>query len=241
MIYIYLLEFKNNTYYIGKTNNIPRRIKEHNRKLFTDFNYSILDEVENKQWKFWEQYWICQFKAWNFTLLNKNKGGGGTRIGIKRSSECKNKISKSLSNRNITWGDKIKQNKIGIKYNKINPMPKYVINNLPKEEIIKEYTINKKSAENISLLYNVSTVTIINLLKQNGVILTKNKIDNNVKKIIIKEYKKHYNINNIIKQTGLSRITIKNYLQQWGVFIDQRKHVKNNKELQEQYLEKHKK
>jgi len=223
MIYIYLLEFKDNTYYIGKTNNVSRRIKEHIRKLSTTFNYVILDEIKNIDWKFWEQYWIEQFKAWGFILLNKNNGGGGTLNGIKRSEECKYKISKALSNRNITWNDKISQNKIGIKHNRIKLMPKHIIDILPKKDIIKEYTINHKSAEDISLIYNVSAVTIINLLKQNGIKPTKNKINNNIKQQIIKEYNKHYNINKLTTQFNLSRITIKNHLQQWGIFKDQRK------------------
>lgn len=223
MTYIYLLEFKDNTYYIGKTNNVLRRMKEHIRKASIDFNYVVLDEIENINWKFWEQYWIEQFKAWGFTLLNKNNGGGGTLTGIKRSEECKHKISIALSNRNITWGDKISQNKIGLKHNIINTMPKHIIDTLPKKDIIKEYTINHKSAKNISLLYNVSAVTIINVLKQNGINPTKNKIDSNTQQQIIKEYSEHYNINKLTTTFNLSKITIKNHLQQWGVFKDQRK------------------
>lgn len=223
MIYIYLLEIENNICYVGKTNDIKRRIKEHTRKLSTNFRYTILDEIKDKNWKFWEQYWIEQFKQWGFTLLNKNNGGGGTRAGIKRSEECKQKISMSLSNRTITWNDKISQNKIGTKYNRTNSMPKYIINKLPTQEIIKEYTVYHKSAEDISLIYGVSTVTIISLLKQNGIQPTKNKINDKIKQQIIKEYNKHYNINKLTTQFNLSKVTIKNHLQQWGVFKDQRK------------------
>lgn len=222
-MYIYLLEYNNDTYYIGKTNNIVRRIKEHTRKSSIEFSYIILDKTEDEYWKFWEQYWICQFKSWGFNLTNKNNGGGGTKAGIKRSKECKHKISIALFNRNITWNTKISQNKTGIKHNRINPMPKHVIDTLPKKDIIKEYTINNKSAEDISSLYNVSTVTIVNLLKQNGIKLTKNKINDNIKNQIIKEYNRHFNINKLTHQFNLSRITIKNHLQQWGVFKDQRK------------------
>ncbi len=222
-MYIYLLEYYNNTYYIGKTNNIARRIKEHIKNSSIEFKYIILDEVEDKQWKFWEKYWICQFKTWGFTLINKNNGGGGTRAGIKRSEECKNKISIALSNRNITWNNKISQNKTGIKHNRINPMPKHIIDTLPKDNIIKEYTLYHKTAKEISLLYKVSTVTITNLLKQNGIKPTKNKINNDIKQQIIKEYNKHYNINLLVPKFNLSRITIKNHLQQWGLFKDQRK------------------
>jgi hypothetical protein len=73
------------------------------------------------------------------------------------------------------------------------------------------------------LLYKVSTVTITNLLKQNGIKPTKNKINNDIKQQIIKEYNKHYNINLLVPKFNLSRITIKNHLQQWGLFKDQRK------------------
>jgi hypothetical protein len=222
-MYIYLLEYCNSTYYIGKTNDIVRRIKEHTKNSSIEFKHIILDEVEDKQWKFWEKYWICQFKTWGFALMNKNNGGGGTRAGIKRSEECKNKISIALSNRNITWNTKISQNKTGIKHNRINPMPKHIIDNLPKKDIIQEYTLNHKSAKDISLMYNVSTVTIINLLKQNNIQPTKNKINDDTKQQIIKEYNKHYNINILVPQFDLSRVTIKNHLQQWGVFKDQRK------------------
>ena len=34
-----------------------------------------MDEVED--WKFWESYWIEQFRCWGFKLENKNNGGGG--------------------------------------------------------------------------------------------------------------------------------------------------------------------
>jgi DNA-binding CsgD family transcriptional regulator len=223
MIYIYLLEFKDNTYYVGKTNNVLRRMKEHTRKLSIDFNYTVLDEIENINWKFWEQYWICQFKAWGFKLENKNNGGGGTVAGIERSKDCKHKISISLSNRNITWGNKITQSKTGLKHNRINLMPKHIIDTLPKNKIIEEYTVYHKSAEDISLIYNVSTVTILNLLKQNNIKPTKNKIDGLLKEQIINEYNKHYNVNIIAQLFGLSRITIKNHIQQWNMFKDQRK------------------
>lgn len=218
MTFIYLLEFKNNTYYIGKTNNVIRRIREHNKKSSLKFDYIILDEVEN--WKFWESYWIEQFKQWGFILLNKNNGGGGPGF---HTGESKKKISIRLSKRKITWNDKMSQNRKGIKHNRIKPMPKHIIDTLPKDEIIKEYTLGNKSADYISSLYNVSTVTILNLLKQNGIKPTKNKINDDIKQQIINDYKDHYNINKISSKFNISRITIKNHLKVWGLFKDQRK------------------
>jgi len=38
----------------------------------------IIDEVDIKEWIFWEQYWICQFKAWGFNLVNETIGGEGS-------------------------------------------------------------------------------------------------------------------------------------------------------------------
>ncbi len=208
MTYIYLIEYENYTYYIGKTNNIFRRIKEHTKKSPLKFKYIILDEVED--WKYWESYWIEQFTCWGFSLLNKNKGGGGPEFHTK---ESKKKISTRLSKRKVTWSNKISQNKTGIKHNRIKSMPKHIIDTLPKNDIIEEYTLNNKSAEYISSLYNVSIVTILNLLKQNGIKPTKNKINDILKQQIIEEYKDHYNINKISYKFNLSRVTIKNHLQ----------------------------
>ena len=77
MINIYYLEKDNIPFYIGKTNNPTLRLRNHKKKLGIAIDLIVIDIVENKQWKFWEQYWICQFKAWGFKLKNKNNGGGG--------------------------------------------------------------------------------------------------------------------------------------------------------------------
>ena len=42
-----------------------------------DVILEVIDEVEENEWIFWEQWWIELFNSWNITLLNKNKGGGG--------------------------------------------------------------------------------------------------------------------------------------------------------------------
>ena len=218
MIYIYLLEFNDNTYYIGKTNNIERRIKEHSHN-FPNFIYFVLDFQPEDEWKFWEKHYISLFKSWGSNLQNKNNGGGGPNL---VDIITKNKISNSLLNREITWANKISNAKIGKKYNIINMSPKYILNQLPKDEIINKYYFGKSSIK-IANEYNVSVGTIINLLKQNNIILTKNKINDSLKDEIINEYLIHYNLKDLILKFNLSKITIKNHLQQWGVFIDQRK------------------
>ena len=77
MINIYILERNEIPFYVGKAKNAVRRQHKHYLTFGTDIKMEIIDIVEDKQWKFWEQYWICQFKAWGFELENKNGGGGG--------------------------------------------------------------------------------------------------------------------------------------------------------------------
>lgn len=77
MINIYILERNGIPFYVGKAKNAVRRQHKHYLIFGTNIKMEIIDIVEDKQWKFWEQYWICQFKAWGFKLENKNNGGGG--------------------------------------------------------------------------------------------------------------------------------------------------------------------
>lgn len=38
---------------------------------------TLVDEVPHDEWKFWEKYWISQFKTWGFKLINYLEGGNG--------------------------------------------------------------------------------------------------------------------------------------------------------------------
>jgi hypothetical protein len=95
-IKIYLVENcygDHNKVYIGKT--INNRKKDHKRTYGSQIHYSEIDGIStlNKEdWKFWESYWIEQFKQWGFKVLNKNQGGGGP---ITHSIESRNKISQN--------------------------------------------------------------------------------------------------------------------------------------------------
>jgi hypothetical protein len=73
--YIYILEKDHIPFYVGKTKHPIRRKHKHYQTYGNNIELIILDEV--KDWKYWESYWIEQFKVWGFNLLNKNKGGGG--------------------------------------------------------------------------------------------------------------------------------------------------------------------
>jgi hypothetical protein len=112
MISIYLL-FENNTpVYIGKTNKPNRRIREHRIKFSKDVFLEVIDEVEEDEWIFWEQWWIEVFNSWNIKLSNKNKGGGGPEwqtdsakqlIGNKQKGIKKPTVSNKLKGQKINW------------------------------------------------------------------------------------------------------------------------------------------
>jgi len=94
-------------FYVGKAKNIFRRKHKHSQKYGNNIKIKLLDEVED--WKYWESYWIEQFKVWGFKLLNQNEGGGGPsqyteesklKMRKPRKIGTGEKISKSLIERN---------------------------------------------------------------------------------------------------------------------------------------------
>ena len=80
-----------NKVYIGKTKG--SRKSSHVRKFGKQIEYTYIDEVSSLSKTYWkplETFWIQQFKAWGFEVLNKNDGGGGPEF---VSESVKNKIS----------------------------------------------------------------------------------------------------------------------------------------------------
>jgi hypothetical protein len=75
MVKIYILEKNGVPFYVGKAKNEVRRKHKHRQTYGIDIELVVIDKVED--WKYWESYWMEQFKQWGFTLLNQNKGGGG--------------------------------------------------------------------------------------------------------------------------------------------------------------------
>lgn len=82
--------------YIGQSGNIKERyspnFKEYNKSYKTNWITSlskenllpileIIDEVPKSEWKFWEKYWISQFRTWGFKLVNRTEGGDGVSPG----------------------------------------------------------------------------------------------------------------------------------------------------------------
>lgn len=93
IIYTLTDPFTNNIRYIGKTvRSLNQRLSEHikysiNKSTYKDcWIYNLdckgikpvieeLDIVDEKDWQFWEQYWISQVRNWNFSLTNSTNGG----------------------------------------------------------------------------------------------------------------------------------------------------------------------
>jgi len=107
-IYVLIDPITNLVRYVGKTDDIKIRLKEHIRKakyskthknnwinslLNKGLNPIIetIDKIPNNEASFWEIYWIEQFKAWGFNLTNIAIGGLGGNLG----SEVNKKISES--------------------------------------------------------------------------------------------------------------------------------------------------
>lgn len=79
--------------YVGKTNNIKKRIREHIRDEENNLKYAwikslkkinlepgvlILEETNVDESNFWEIFWISQCKSWGFELKNMTNGGDGS-------------------------------------------------------------------------------------------------------------------------------------------------------------------
>jgi hypothetical protein len=90
MTIIYILEKNEIPFYVGKTKGDWRENK-HKRTFGKDITFFEIDCVEDKEWIFWEKYYISLFKSWGFILENKNDGGGGPS---KYTEEQKQKMRK---------------------------------------------------------------------------------------------------------------------------------------------------
>lgn len=174
--------------YIGKANNPKKRVLDHikegktinkshkiswvksllNKGLFPIVE--ILDEVPISEWEFWEQYWISQFKAWNFNLTNISPGGYNnnykrsirtkkkmrkSKLGCKLSEEHKHNISNSVT---IKAKESPNYNKC---YDKIHIMDKDIL--------YEKYIIENLSMPKLSKLFSVSEKTIFTNLKEYGI------------------------------------------------------------------------
>jgi hypothetical protein len=118
MTKIYILERNGVPFYVGKATDVIRRKHAHRKTYGLDIQSYVIDEVED--WKYWEYYWIEQFKQWGFKLENKNNGGGGPsnyteeqkqKMRKPRIEGTGEKISKTLKERNHSqyYTDEVRQ------------------------------------------------------------------------------------------------------------------------------------
>lgn len=114
IVFIYTLSHENVIRYIGISNNVDKRFRQHinesknkNNKVkynshksnwirkVKDIKIDVIDICEKRNFCFWEKYYISLFKSWGFNLLNKTIGGEGT-YGYKFSNESKEIKSKNM-------------------------------------------------------------------------------------------------------------------------------------------------
>jgi hypothetical protein len=162
-----------NLVYVGKTTN--SREYPHKLKYGEQIEYTIIDEIKSldvNDWKPLETYWINQFKAWGFEVLNKNEGGGGPvflsneskiqmsqkKKGKKRDEEIKIKISSSMKGKNnwtkIFWQNAKNTWSIGEYYKK--PILQYDMGGT----FIREWSTTQEAAS----FYNIQKAHICNAL-----------------------------------------------------------------------------
>mgnify|MGYP003606412743 CR=1 FL=1 len=101
-IYILIDPENQQVRYVGKANNVSERYKAHlnraRKHQIHKLNWinslrkkglkpiiEVIDVVPINDWVFWETYWIAQFKAWGFKLINYTNGGDGATFGNQTS------------------------------------------------------------------------------------------------------------------------------------------------------------
>lgn len=216
MTYIYFLEKNHIPFYVGKTKYPTKRKHKHYQIYGNDIKLFILDEIEDEYWKYWESYWIEQFKCWGFNLLNKNKGGGGPEkyTNEQKQKMCKSrkvgtgeKISKTLKNNNHSkyYTKEIRQHLSNVLKGRPKPFTKEHINNLSKAnleskgKIVECYDINNNFIKKFNCLREAK----IWLLKINPNI--SQNVDKQIKDCCLKRqktchgYKWKYTSENILK------------------------------------------
>ena len=58
--------------------------------------YFVLEDTTRSEWEFWEQYWICQIRAWGHRLLNVDNGGLQSS---RYTRDIRDRISRTLTGR----------------------------------------------------------------------------------------------------------------------------------------------
>jgi hypothetical protein len=116
IIYSLLDPINNEVKYIGKTDCIDRRYKQHlrskskskvrswiinicNKSMFPKLE--IIDIVKKNEWAFWEQHYISLYKSWGFNLINSTIGGDNI-VGYKHTEQTKDLIRAKMKGRSVS-------------------------------------------------------------------------------------------------------------------------------------------
>ena len=93
--YIYSLEYpEGNVKYIGKANDLKKRLKGHLDKINQHVSHknswikgllskgvkpiiNVVDVIPEKEWQFWEEHYIWLYRSYGFKLTNLTFGGDG--------------------------------------------------------------------------------------------------------------------------------------------------------------------
>lgn len=173
--------------YIGKSNNPKNRLYKHLREKSNMHKYNwlksivkrgyfpvveIIDEVPLKDWERYEIYWISQFKAWGFNLINLTIGGEGGN-GYKHTESARKKMRKSKLGSKLS--EEHKQNIAKSIKEKSKKSPNYnkcydKIHFINKEDLYQKYIIDNLSIPKCSKYFKVSEKVIFNNLKDYKII-----------------------------------------------------------------------
>lgn len=104
-------------FYVGKTNSLKRRLKEHRRWLKGKIEVIVLEIVDSSEWKAAEHAWIQTFRELGLTMANKTEGGDGAetlsaelkaaisarQTGRKASEETRKRMSAAQKGKRKNW------------------------------------------------------------------------------------------------------------------------------------------
>jgi hypothetical protein len=132
-----------NKVYIGKT--ISSRKNPHQQSYGKNILYTEIDEisgVNKKDWELLETYWIQQFMAWGFEVVNKRKiGGSGSEGGHKMPVGFGDKVRQRTLGRKNYWVIK------GKKGRSKTPIIQFDL----KDNLIKKWSSQKQAANELYL------------------------------------------------------------------------------------------
>lgn len=113
----------------------------------------LIDEVEESDWIFWEQFYISLFTTWGYNLTNMTKGGEGNLggrgcLGYKHTEEAKQSISeKNSKEKSLEWRNNVKE---AVRKTVATPIIQKDLNNVQ----IREFNSFYEAAENINITGN---------------------------------------------------------------------------------------